>query len=365
LADDKVLYRAVQHGQLAIVEWVLTSGVKPDAESVHAAAKNGHSQIVEKLLATGVLTGATVEQAFTIAVTNGHVNVVKVLIPLVTPNVVYKASARVRHLDMAQYFVGGTPSTPEELQFRAKVAESILNTAQYEGRANIITFLIKAGLVVDTATKGVMRTACSKGFVDVVAALLEHGVTVDDRDLFLAATYPDLIKLFTPKAFEEIVPILVKDQRITALIQVGLTHTGLQLALTAGARYGYVGDLLAVLDTVTVDVAGAALVEASANGSTQIVELLMNRGVSSETRRQALNVAGNADVIRLLLTIQNGDSINLHDALMCAVRTGRKSNVELLASVVDAAEARAALMLALVRDDKEIVQILKNAGASL
>ncbi|KAJ0408083.1 hypothetical protein ATCC90586_006054 [Pythium insidiosum] len=160
--DAPVLHRAAASADAAIVRVLLELGANAHATDLrgrtplHWAAREGNAGVVRLLVERGLAVDARDggrQTPLSAAAEAGHVEVMRELVDL-------GADVDARALN---------DSTP-------------LHAAAICGRLNAVTFLLSAGATLLARTAATLHRAASGGHVQVIALLVEKGMSVEDKD---------------------------------------------------------------------------------------------------------------------------------------------------------------------------------------
>jgi len=307
----------------------------PYNDSLQAAARNGHLEMVKLLLADGLIANTPVRRrsgrtALQVAVEGGHIEVVKILLE------------------------SGAEVNAEPAEINGKTA---LQVAAERGSLQLMSLLLANGAAInaspsDSGGRTALQAAAEKGHLEICLRLVLNGALINDK----------------PARFE------------------GRT------ALQAAAEGGHAGVVLLLLDkgahvnTYPAQGGVTALQAAVKSGNTEIIQLLISKGADinavsqcqgSRTALQAAAETGNREIFDLLLMM--GARINTYEgtshtsALQAAAQGGHLEIVQEIlkrgAHVNIRSPANlligAALPAASAEGHAEIVQLLLCNGADI
>ncbi|KXZ42561.1 hypothetical protein GPECTOR_135g625 [Gonium pectorale] len=290
------LHAAASNGHLEVVKELLAAGADvkaadKDGESpLHVAASEGHPGVVKVLLAAGADVKADGETPLQLAAFKGHLKVVKELLSAGadvkaadwfgrTP---LHAAARCGHLEVVQELL----AAGADVKAAKKDGETPLQLAASMGHWEVVKELLAAGAYANSASeegRTRLRVAAFEGHLEVVKVLLEAGADVK------AADWDGWTPLFAA-AFKGHLEVV--KELLAAGADVKTANWAGETPLHAAASNGHLGmvkELLAAgADTKVADIANkTALFIAIEKDNTEVVMQLLKSGASVQAGKTA------------------------------------------------------------------------------
>lgn len=393
LAGD--IHDAAAEGDLARVSAILAE--RPDAGQekderndtpLHLAAVNGHTEVVDLLLDSGVpvwIGDNEESSALDVASTRGHVDVVEFLIA---------RGANVRRHDMngmtALHFAAYNGQAEvarilidrgADVGYQTRSGSTPLHGAAYNGSIPVLELLLESGADVNVRNEAlytpILSAAAGPAGLDAIALLLEHGADVHDRN-----SQGETALIMAARAGKRDVAEVLLEHGISVNAFVDGGH---ETALHAAAQAGSVAVVeLLVEHGADVNAAGSfgwtPLAWTAARGHADAAAVLIREGADVDAPNQngvtPLMWAfdnGHADVMDLLL--ESGADVNARDAnwertLLHAAALRGHGDLATLAlqhgAEVDAVDASGmtALHYAGKYGHRDLVELLRSNGAS-
>uniref|UniRef100_A0A0G4GA54 Uncharacterized protein n=1 Tax=Chromera velia CCMP2878 TaxID=1169474 RepID=A0A0G4GA54_9ALVE len=328
-AREKALEDAARRGFTGIVAVFLDKGVPmwDKGGALSNAAAEGHISIVALLLEDGVPESVKAS-ALETAASHGHSEVVDLLLDSIEKKVALKVARRQQEGMIASQgdakerdYTANVVLLPEDGERKPEEKEALKVAAEL-GHGEIVSLLLKNG--VGWWAKGwALRAAAERGHREVVTLILDnHGVRTKG-----------------------------KTRASEAAVASGHTHT-VVLLLDKDVRLG----------SFPLE---KALLYSARKGFTEIVALLLEKGVRSLSKQRAIAAAageGNIEVVALFLNDGVGETAKAW-ALKAAAANGKERIFAiLLDSGVRESDKEMALVVAAKKGEREVLDLLLGKG---
>ena len=324
---DSLLCLAARTGQLQSVELLLDAAAdvhwsEEDEESaLHMAAMRGHAEVAALLIASGADTRARNHGSLLEASTNGHVDVVKLLVEHDASSldevdtIVTRAAGDNGHADVIEVL----------LQHGARVGDGSLVIASQRGYAGVVKLLLQHGASSEDLESalwfvGTSNGCSGRGYADVVSLLIDAGADIeaDDGVALCNAAERD------------------RADVVRLLIEHGAdANSGAALRVAISSGCARVVDLLIQNGA---KIYHTALCDATRCGDAEMVTILLKNGadVNQEDEDDAMSAlevaadAGHAAIVVLLIHFGANIHANGDFALRYAVNKGHTAVTDLL-----------------------------------
>ena len=145
--------------------------------AVQEAARNGHLETVQALLANGPISANYRGWAFESAAARGHLDIVRALLAIGPISDVFRGwavenAAERGHLDIVQALLANGPISEDDR------GEAVARAASH-GHLDIVQALLAHGPISENLRGWAVARAASHGHLDIVQALLASGTIID------------------------------------------------------------------------------------------------------------------------------------------------------------------------------------------
>lgn len=295
-SPSKCLWHACISGNMEVIEYIIGYGNVDWGKGLNGACKGGNLHVVEYMIKNGPGPNYGWKDDLEIACVGGHIEVIKFMVEKIIKfmgtgkyikvylNSCLTTACREGHVDIVKYM----------LSHGVTDKKNSLAAACIGGNIDIVNLMIKNGST--NWNKG-LKNACKKGHIEIAKFMLSKGATMDFSRGFIDACvngHIEIVRLMIEKCEEKGTEMdfdqgfneacFYRDVDIANLvIEKGIDFINLETALGYACHANFVEIVKLMIEkgvTKNKETLNFAMLSACGEGSEDIIELLINEGIS-------------------------------------------------------------------------------------